>query len=556
MHRNILEMINDGYFEVDLAGNLTFFNGAVCRILGYSKEELMGMNYRNYTDPADAKRVFQAYNLVYKTEDPIMGFDWKVIGKSGARRHIEGSISLLKDSSGNKTGFLGVVNDVSERKRAEALLKESEQRYRLLAENLNDIIVTMDMNLNFTYISPSVYRVLGYTTDEFMSMKISDMVDPDTFNLLMDIFKEELETEKRSDRDLKRSRTLEYKHIRKDGSKVWMETTLNFLRNDNKDAIGIIGIMHDISDRKQMEEQLRFEEKRFRNLVEHSSDVIVVVNLEGNIVYQNPAIEKVLGYKPEERAGKRGMEIVHPDDVNFLAESFLTVISNPNTPAIRGEVRLRHKDGTYRTLEAVGSSLVKDHVVEAVIINYRDITERKLAEEALKESEQRYLELSIIDDLTQLYNSRHFYAQLEREIERSKRYEQPLTLLMIDIDKFKDFNDAYGHIEGDNVLARLGRVIKRCLRDSDTAYRYGGEEFTIILPMTTSRDGFVTAERIKDELNKEVFTPVPGKEVIVTMSIGVAEYQLIEDMKIFVNRTDQFMYRAKHDGRNRICCEA
>ena len=72
MHRNILEMINDGYFEVDLAGNLTFFNGAVCRILGYSKEELMGMNYRNYTDPADAKRVFQAYNLVYKTEDPIM----------------------------------------------------------------------------------------------------------------------------------------------------------------------------------------------------------------------------------------------------------------------------------------------------------------------------------------------------------------------------------------------------------------------------------------------------------------------------------------------------
>lgn len=556
MHRNILEMINDGYFEVDLAGNLTFFNGAVCRILGYSKEELMGMNYRNYTDPADAKRVFQAYNLVYKTEDPIMGFDWKVIGKSGARRHIEGSISLLKDSSGNKTGFLGVVNDVSERKRAEALLKESEQRYRLLAENLNDIIVTMDMNLNFTYISPSVYRVLGYTTDEFMSMKISDMVDPDTFNLLMDIFKEELETEKRSDRDLKRSRTLEYKHIRKDGSKVWMETTLNFLRNDNKDAIGIIGIMHDISDRKQMEEQLRFEEKRFRNLVEHSSDVIVVVNLEGNIVYQNPAIEKVLGYKPEERAGKRGMEIVHPDDVNFLAESFLTVISNPNTPAIRGEVRLRHKDGTYRTLEAVGSSLVKDHVVEGVIINYRDITERKLAEEALKKSEQRYLELSIIDDLTQLYNSRHFYAQLEREIERSKRYEQPLTLLMIDIDKFKDFNDAYGHIEGDNVLARLGRVIKRCLRDSDTAYRYGGEEFTIILPMTTSRDGFVTAERIKDELNKEVFTPVPGKEVIVTMSIGVAEYQLIEDMKIFVNRTDQFMYRAKHDGRNRICCEA
>ena len=556
MHHDILEMINDGYFEVDLAGNFTFFNPSVCRVLEYSREELMGMNYRNYTDPVNANKVFKAYNLVYKTENPITAFDWQIIGKSGTKRHIEGSISLLKDSSGNKTGFLGIVNDVTERKRSEALLKESERRYRLLAENLNDIIVTMDMNLNFTYVSPSVYRVLGYENGEFINMKVNDMVEPATFSLLMDIFKEELEAEKRSDRDLKRSRTLEYEHIRKVGSKVWMETTLNFLRNENNDAIGIIGILHDISDRKQMEEQLRFEEKRFRTLVEHSSDIIVVINLEGNIIYQNPAIEKVLGYKPEERAGKKGIEIVHPDDVNILADAFIAIISNPGVPAVRGEVRLRHKDGTYRTLEAVGSSLVKDDVVEAVIINYRDITERKLAEEALKKSERRYLELSIIDDLTQLYNSRHFYAQLEKEMERSKRYEQPLTLLLLDLDKFKDFNNAYGHIEGDNVLARFGCVIKRCLRDSDTAYRYGGEEFTIILPMTASRDGFVTAERIRDELSQEVFTPVPGQEVVVTMSVGVAEYQLIEDMKTFVNRTDQFMYRAKHDGRNRICCEA
>ena len=110
-----------------------------------------------------------------------------------------------------------------------------------------------------------------------------------------------------------------------------------------------------------------------------------------------------------------------------------------------------------------------------------------------------------MDDLTQLYNSRHFYAQLKREIERSNRYEQPLTLLLLDLDKFKAFNDAYGHVEGDHVLSRLGQVIKQCLRETDSAYRYGGEEFTIILPMTTSKEGIITAKRIQKNSGKKLF---------------------------------------------------
>ena len=165
----------------------------------------------------------------------------------------------------------------------------------------------------------------------------------------------------------------------------------------------------------------------------------------------------------------------------------------------------------------------------------------------------RYRELSIIDDLTQLYNSRHFYAQLEREIERSNRYEQPLTLLMLDLDKFKDFNDTYGHVEGDNVLSRLGQVMKRCLRETDSAYRYGGEEFTIILPMTTSEEGIVTAKRIQTELRKENFSPVSDQKIYMTVSIGLAQYKPKEEMKAFVHRVDKLMYQAKKDGRDRIC---
>ncbi|MFZ1037064.1 MAG: GGDEF domain-containing protein, partial [Smithella sp.] len=193
----------------------------------------------------------------------------------------------------------------------------------------------------------------------------------------------------------------------------------------------------------------------------------------------------------------------------------------------------------------------------SVVGGYITGQQNKLAKShsIIKENEQRYLELSIIDDLTQLYNSRHFHAQLEKEIERFNRYEQPLTLLMLDLDKFKEFNDTYGHVEGNHVLSRFGEVIKRCLRNPDFAYRYGGEEFTIMLPMTTSEEGIITAKRIQAEFKKEAFTPMPGKEVFVTMSIGLAQYKPKEDLRAFVDRVDRLMYQAKKDGRNRIYSE-
>ncbi len=179
----------------------------------------------------------------------------------------------------------------------------------------------------------------------------------------------------------------------------------------------------------------------------------------------------------------------------------------------------------------------------------------KEVEKTLRESEKRYRELSIVDALTQLYNSRHFYFQLKIELDRSNRYGQPLTILLLDLDNFKAFNDAYGHIEGDQVLWRLGQVVKRCLRETDFAYRYGGEEFTILLPMTTSAAGAVTAERIRTEFKKETFSPVPGQDVHVTVSIGLAQYKPQEDMKVFVHRVDQLMYQGKKRGKDTVCPE-
>jgi diguanylate cyclase (GGDEF)-like protein/PAS domain S-box-containing protein len=313
----------------------------------------------------------------------------------------------------------------------------------------------------------------------------------------------------------------------------------------------------DITERKQAEEALRENEIKYRTLFESASDTIFLMDNDIFIDCNQKTLE-MFGCTREQIIGQPPYRLspeVQSDGRNSKEKALEKI-----NAAIKGQPQFfewQHcrYDGTLFDAEVSLNSFnyKGKYYIQAIV---RDITDRKRAEDALRESEQRYQELSIIDDLTQLYNSRHFYTHLEREIERSNRYEQPLTLLLLDLDKFKEFNDTYGHVEGDYVLSRLGQMVKRCLRETDSAYRYGGEEFTIILPMTTSEEGMVTAKRIQTELRKEAFSPVFGKEVYMTVSIGLAHYKPKEEMKAFVQRVDQLMYQAKKNGRDRICPES
>ncbi|OIN96281.1 MAG: diguanylate cyclase response regulator [Deltaproteobacteria bacterium CG1_02_45_11] len=181
---------------------------------------------------------------------------------------------------------------------------------------------------------------------------------------------------------------------------------------------------------------------------------------------------------------------------------------------------------------------------------------RVLRERQLRQERTRMLEslqkLAITDGLTQLYNSRHFYNQLEMEVDRSKRYNHLLALLLVDIDHFKEYNDTYGHLQGDEALVRIGQTIKRCLRTIDSAYRYGGEEFTIILPETGGEEAGTVAYRIKDAVEAEKLFPEPGKAVSITVSIGVTQYHPKEKVQAFIQRADKAMYLSKDKGRNMV----
>lgn len=211
------------------------------------------------------------------------------------------------------------------------------------------------------------------------------------------------------------------------------------------------------------------------------------------------------------------------------------------------KVRLKRENRLYR-------EHLEEEVQKRTQELRQEIISRKRIEEELRRSEMRYRELSLTDELTGLFNARHFFRQVQTEVERATRYNSPLSLCVLDIDNFKQYNDTYGHLNGDAVLTELGRVIRKLIRDADSAYRYGGEEFIIILPETNREEAARVAERIRLTFFEHAFFPEPGEGVHVSISLGVTSYIYGESTSDLVDRADQNMYAAKKSGRNATFC--
>jgi diguanylate cyclase (GGDEF)-like protein/PAS domain S-box-containing protein len=291
--------------------------------------------------------------------------------------------------------------------------------------------------------------------------------------------------------------------------------------------------------------------KKYRRMFRNIQDIYYEIDLEGIILELSPSIESRLGWK---RKALLGCPI-----------SDIFVDHNQWRDILR-TIKIYHSMMDYdvylkkRTDLSVPCSMnirmisSSDKPNKRLIGLIRDISERKKMEMELLESKKKYELLSITDGLTDLFNLRHFYNQLSLEMDRSRRYRHPLSLILLDVDDFKKYNDTYGHKEGDTVLVHLADVIRSCLRGTDTAYRYGGEEFVVILPETAKDQGRLIAERIRKTFKDDVFRPNKGEMVQKTVSLGVAQYSDDEDATSFIKRIDNNMYKAKSMGKDQTCC--
>lgn len=247
-YRTILESIEDGYYETDLAGNLTFFNDALCEIIGYPRVELLGLNNRQYMDEENARRVYQTFNRVYRTGQPSSGFDWELIGKEGTRRCVEASVSLVRDAGGLPLGFRGIARDVTARKRAEEALRESEERWRMYVEQANDLIFSLDTSGRFTAVNRAACQVTGYTAEELLGRYALDLVPPDTRSAAAGM----LATIMGGD-DIDQA---ELQVLTKAGRLIFLEVRGRFIYEQGE-FVGTFHIARDITERKQAEEALR-----------------------------------------------------------------------------------------------------------------------------------------------------------------------------------------------------------------------------------------------------------------------------------------------------------
>ena len=371
-YRTILENIEEGYYEVDIAGNFTFINDSMCRIYGYPKEELMGMNDRQYTDEENTKRLFQAFNKVYRTGEPHIGYDYEIIRKDGAKRYVEASILLQKDSSGKPLGFRGIIRDITERKRAEQALFDSEQRYRNLIENAPDVIFTLAPDGTITSFNPAFETITGWSRSEWLGKAFTTILRPEDLSRGLEFFRSVLKGEKTA--------PFELGVLGESGDYLTAEFTITPQTHDGS-VMGVLGIARDITERKKAEEALRASESKYRTLIENVPQKIFLKDRNSVYISCNENYAQDLKIKPDEISGRTDYEF-YPKELaeQYRADDKRTV-EKGKTEEFEEKYIQNGQEVWVNTIKTPVKD-EKDNLIGILGI-FRDITERKRAEQEM-----------------------------------------------------------------------------------------------------------------------------------------------------------------------------
>ena len=306
-YRTTLEDVEDGYYETDLAGNLTAFNDSTCRISKAPKGQLIGLNNRRYMDPENAKRVFQAFNEVYRTGKPRREFDWEITRRDGRKTCIEASISLRKDASGKPIGFRGILRDITERKQTEELLRESEAKFQQLFDEAPVGYHVYDTQGRITKVNHTELEMLGYTPEEVLGQpvwKFAGDEETSRHGVLAKIAG-----------TIPPGHSFERTYRRKDGTTLTVIVEDRLLRDSEGRITGIRSTIQDITERKQTDELLRESEEKFRQLAENIREVFYISE-QGITRYVSPAYMEIWGRSPQHlyEEPKSILDTVHPED--------------------------------------------------------------------------------------------------------------------------------------------------------------------------------------------------------------------------------------------------
>jgi diguanylate cyclase (GGDEF)-like protein/PAS domain S-box-containing protein len=543
-YRSLVEDQSDLVFLATTEGEILYVNSACVSFFRRRAEELIGMNLLDFVPEKHRAGTVEHLRRVCATREKVESAN-QIVTPDGARRWFSWTNRALVDSDGEISAIHSVGRDIQTHIDAERRLQESEARYRFLAENSTDMILLVGHDGKRLYASPASRRLLGYEPDEAIALSLKESIHPDDAPRVLPILAAQ-----------PTDTLLTYRLRRKDGGYVWVETTGKTVDLANGERQRLI-IVRDNEKRVAAEEALKASEARYRLLADNSSDVVMA--LDRNLVrtYVSPASLEMFGYPPEELVGSRTGEAAHPDDAGRFRENLQSLLDGRVDKHI-GLSRRRHRDGRWIWTETCYRA-VRDPTtgaVSGIVASVRDISARKAIEDQLAEANARLAILSAQDGLTGLANRRIFDEAFAREYRRAMRDQCCLALIMIDVDRFKAFNDLYGHPAGDECLRRVAEAIAGSIRrPGDVAARYGGEEFAIVLPDTDEAGALVIATRMRHAV-LEMAIPHSGSESgVVTICGGVAAarpHQSEDAAGLLLREADRALYLAKNGGRNAV----
>jgi diguanylate cyclase (GGDEF)-like protein/PAS domain S-box-containing protein len=551
---DVVRAVPDTLYVHDMTDRRVLFsNNRLGQQLGYSGKELREMEghfWEVVLHPDDAEQYARMRTLQQVVSDGLLlqcHLRW---------RHRDGSWhwfdvreqALSRTPEGRVHRLIGVAKDVTEQIESNELMRNNERRYRLLAENISDVIFTTNSNLQLDYVSPSAMAMFGYTPEwiinnGFHPLAANPRQLADVDQLLSRVRAALNDPQKlRELRQQLATRLFMVDCVRADGHKLPTEMRMTLMWDQDGRFEGVLGVGRNISQQRRAEKDLRMAATVF----EHSTAAILVTDPAGYIVQVNEAFCRVSGYSSAQVLDQQpGMLMADRQQTSHQAYILNQLSLNGSW---EGEVWLKRR--SQENFPAwVGITAVHDDEGDLVsyVSFFSDISERKA-------SEARIHRLAYYDALTNLPNRTLFQDRLHTALQHAERHLEWVVLMFLDLDRFKPINDSLGHAAGDRMLKEVAQRLAACVQIEDTVARMGGDEFTLLLQARDTREGALTrAIHVAEQILLSLSQPfiLEGREFFVTASIGIAlSPQDGDELSQLMKNADTAMYHAKERGKN------
>jgi PAS domain S-box-containing protein len=361
----------------DETSSTLYVSPQIKEILGYAPAEYTAdpTFWLQTVHPDDVERVLAEIARTNLTGEPFR-MEYRKITRDGRVIWILDEAVLIRDEAGRPLHWQTVQLDITDRKRAEEELRQSEERFRTAFDHAAIGMSLVGLDGRFLRVNAALCALTGYSEAELLTKTFQEITHPDDLEADLAQVDRLLAGEMRAFH-------MEKRYLRKDGEVIWIRLSSALVRDAQGAPLHSIGQLEDITERKRAEETVRKSEARFRSLISNATDIITILDADGVIHYESPPIERILGYHQEELQGRNAFELVHPDDRAATWAAFERALADPSlVPTV--EFRFRHSDDSWRWLEATGTNLLTDPNVGGFVVNSRDITERKRANEELR----------------------------------------------------------------------------------------------------------------------------------------------------------------------------